>query len=106
MGTVVVRGFSTSWASKSTDALVSDFLIKGTILPEHVASPGPKMVQRKKQPTFTLGASYSSREQGHSARDEDALDLGDGKEGCQVQSWMFLWGRRFRQDVAAPCPGY
>jgi hypothetical protein len=62
--TNVVRGFSTSQASHSNLAVPG--VPSQLAVPEPTASPAPKMAQAKKQPNFTLGASYSSSEQGHS----------------------------------------
>lgn len=62
--TTVVRGFSTSHASNSNLAVPA--ASTQLAVPEPTASPAPKMAQAKKQPNFTLGASYSSSEQGQS----------------------------------------
>lgn len=81
--TTVVRGFSTSQASNSNVAIPSIFPVKNTMLPEPTASPAPKMVQPKKQPTFTLGASYSSSEQSRSLETRKPLQSAMAKKDAR-----------------------
>lgn len=81
--TTVVRGFSTSQSSRPSTLTPPVFPAKTAALPEPTASPAPKMVQAKKQPNFTLGASYSSSEQGRSLETRKPLPSAMAKKDAK-----------------------